>query len=162
MRSKLLIISALLLTLTFVSCKTTEKNYKSAYDVAKGDSSQSTDPAISKLIQEEQRGTETVINGDSVRVKVEYTLPVESVSTKLPKCGVVIGSFKQIFNANSLCTRLKDKGYPAYVLKNKDNQYYVVAKGFDQVSDAAEYLKQMKKKMPFTIPIEPFIISNPR
>lgn len=163
MNFRLLFIIGIAGALSLSSCKTTEKNYHDAYEVAKIQKKETTnDPAITKLIEEEKRGRETVINNDTVRVKSEFTTPVES-NGKTPLCGIVVGNFKQIFNAQSFKTRLISKGYKdAYLLKDRDGTYFVMIQGFDTIEGAAAYLKNFKNYVPFAIPIKPYILSNAR
>lgn len=151
-----IILGAIILSMTIggVACKTNEKNYRQAYEKAITKDKEGIDDATYAKIKEEEKGAKVVISGDSVRVKSEFVNLCHGEQKDMMPYGIVVGQFKQIFNARSFCDRLKSKGYPAYALENRDNIYYVVAKGFATEIEAAAYLKNINKNIPFAIPVE--------
>ncbi|MDD2961433.1 MAG: SPOR domain-containing protein [Muribaculaceae bacterium] len=162
MNKNIVILSALILAFTTISCKTTEKNYRTAYEVAKtGNDRTMVDASIEKKILEEEKGILTEVAGDSVRVKTEYVTIVDTQQSK-DFCGVVVGSFKQIFNARSFRKRLIDKGFNSYVVQDAHQQYYVIIKGFETKELASDFIKNIKKNVQFPLPIEPFILVTPK
>ena len=98
-----------------ISCRTSEANYRAAYDKA-------------VAARDAEDGKETIYGGEQRRLNQNFiisgndTIPVNvkmvSVETEkgapvptLHKFMVVAGQFKQKFNAMSLCKRLVEAGY---------------------------------------------------
>ncbi|MEF9924072.1 MAG: SPOR domain-containing protein [Muribaculaceae bacterium] len=145
---------ALIIAIGAISCKTTEKNYRQAYEKAVMKEKEGVDSTTYNKIKEEEKGAMVAINGEDVRIKSEYLQIADGEQSDMKNYGVVVGQFKQVFNARSFRDRLKSKKYPSYVVINRDGIYYVVIKGFDKNVEAAEYLKNIKKNVPFAIPLE--------
>ena len=82
----------------------------------------------------------------------------DSLVSQMPPVGVAVGSFKQVFNARMFKKRLVAKDYKAYLLENKEKQFFVMIQGFATVAEAAEFIANKDKNIPFAIPLEPFII----
>lgn len=144
-----------------VSCKTTEKNYRTAYEVAKANDRNKLDSETEKKIEAEKFGQETKIDGDSVNMKTEYVQLVEieqGEDQSFPEYNVAVGYFKQVFNARMFKKRLKSKSVGAYILLDSQKQYYVIAAGFDDPKEAAKYIRNIGDNIPFKLPIEPFIV----
>ena len=122
----------------------------------------SIDPETQARIDEENRGTKTTINGEEVRMKTERVRIVEPAEgTVKPAFGVVVATFKQVFNAKMFRKRLMEQNYPALVVINHDGDHHVVIKGFDTDAQAAAFLKELVKKGEVKTPIEPFILAMP-
>ena len=158
---KFYLILLMAAALTMVSCKTTEKNYRTAYEVAKANDKNRLDSETEKKIEAEKFGQETKINGDSVNMKTEYVQLVEieqGDESSFPEYNVAVGYFKQVFNARMFKKRLKSKSIGAYILLDNLKQYYVIAAGFDDPKEAAKYIKNIEDNIPFKLPIEPFIV----
>lgn len=125
------------------SCHSTEANYKAAYDKAMEKHQDGVGKETFDRIQAEARKYTTVINGDSVRLlrmPANVTLDSASVARRY---NVIVASFKQQFNAQTMRDRLrKEEGFPSYLLfGGPERKYYVVVKGFDEVDVAAAFLK---------------------
>ena len=158
----ILVVAALaaLMSLAMVSCKTNEKNYRAAYEVAKASKDVAVDEATEQRIEAEKHGQITAVNGDSVKIMNEHVVLVDadSLVSQMPPVGVAVGSFKQVFNARMFKKRLVAKDYKAYLLENKEKQFFVMIQGFVTVAEAAEFIANKDKNIPFAIPLEPFII----
>ena len=138
------------------SCHSTEANYKAAYDKAMEKHQDGVGKEAFDRIQAEARKYTTVINGDSVRLlhmQVNVTLDSASVARRY---NVVVASFKQQFNAQTMRDRLrKEEGFPSYLLfGGPDRKYFVVVKGFDEVDVAAAFLKSLPTHMKMQV-LEP-------
>lgn len=158
MKKILLIVGILFLMMS--SCKTTEKNYRTAYEAALVKENDNVDPDIAKKIANEVSGQKVDINGDSVRMKTEFVKLVEGNNGVLPSFGIVVGNFKQIFNARMMMNRFIDKKYPAFIVENRETSYLVIAHGFSNSAEAAKYMKNIKKNIPFPLPITPYILGT--
>jgi hypothetical protein len=154
------------LTLTAVtSCKTTEENYKNAYEVALEKHNEGyTDDEIKNMAHEEAI-PKTVYKGDSIPLKGAYVSTVKldpPVSTTL-QFNVVVATFKQKFNATSVMNRLKEAGYEdARLLIDRDQTYYVAATTSSTISDAVASLKEISAKAPISFHSPcPYILRKP-
>lgn len=143
------------------SCKTTEANYRTAYEKAVN-RGMDTDEADVESIE-----TAFVVSGgDTIPVAVRMLSPVDdgsagngrpvsnvgsavsggSMSDAAMKAyGVAVARFRQQFNALSMRDALRDAGYSgAVVVKAPDSYCYVVAVSFDTAAEAYRKLADIK------------------
>ena len=137
--------AALLLT----ACHSNEANYKAAYDKAREKQFNGIEQeTYNRMVAEAQRNN-VEVNGDSLRLVPMWTnVTLDSVAVA-KRYGVVVASFKQIFNAQTYRDRLRsEEGFPAYILfEGREKQYYVIVKGFDDLGVAAAFLKSLPTTM---------------
>ncbi len=139
------IVLALMLPALF-SCKTTEANYRAAYE--KTMEARQTQADIDSTIYGAYRramGSATVDTPDgSVDVRIQRVRVTEGgggTNESLRRYNVVVGQFKQLFNAMSLRDRLADAGYAgAFVVETAEPYYYIILSSFDDASSAARSL----------------------
>ncbi len=146
-----------------VSCRTTEKNYREAYELAKGTGTIQ-DTLIANLIAEDQAPVEVEVAGRIMKMRKEYVSIVadKGVSKEmLKRFNVVVGRFKQLFNARSMATRMSSLGYNSFVVVDRTTSYFVVAAATD-IPDEALVLyekvlsdKRVVYKAPFPWVLEP-------
>jgi hypothetical protein len=140
------------------SCKTTEKNYREAYDrtISANDSTRlDFDDTIYGAHRRAVRDVAMRADGDTVITKVQrVAMTTESVQGReivMSRYNVVVGEFKQLFNARSMCERLINLGYPgAFVVNNAEPYYYVVIGTYDKLSDAVKAQNAVIQKPPFS------------
>lgn len=156
------LILAAALPLMAISCKTTEQNYRNAYLTAKETQRQKADSEIDDRIEAERNGQQTKVGDVTVPVKARYFAEVEHTdeSGTPARFSVVVGQFKQIFNARMFRNRLIENNCKAYILRDAPGEFYVVAQGFNTLEEATEYIANIKKNLPVKVPIEPFVIKN--
>lgn len=137
-------------SVAFASCKTTEANYRAAYEktIAARDSSDSIDDTIYGKVRR-SGGTHTVETASGkVEVKtcmVKITADGGGVPENLRRYNVVAGQFKQRFNAVSLRNRLADSSYPgAFVVETAEPYYYIVVGSYATADEAAKALEAVK------------------
>ncbi len=150
MKNILHIIIMLALAALATGCHSNEENYREAYEKAmQRRQTGIAAETYAKIEAERQRYTH-VINGDSVRmVYVNANVAIDSTDTA-HDYNVVVATFSQRINAKSYRDRLREecglKG--SYILYGgKDKQYYVIAQGFDNSSDAAAMLHDLAAKV---------------
>lgn len=167
MKSKLLIIlGALTLGGAVFSCRTSEENYRQAYEraIAGRDSAM----ALENTIYGRDRrdfATTTVRLGDREIGLVGRTVGVDepsgSLREYLKRYSVVVGRFKQPFNARDMRSRLADGGYPrAIVLKTAEPYYYVAVESTDDLARAVAAMDSAAATMNLRAPL-PFILYRP-
>lgn len=153
----------LLLALVLGGCKTTEANYKAAYEKAK---SKGESTAIDKEVYDRIRNEE----GPSVMTFGNVTFPAKGVRlsvVELPemKTGVIDrfsvcnGRFRQTFNAKSMARRLQENGFPdAFVAKDREGAYYVICASVSNPEEAKQLLDSAIEKGNGAVAPFPYII----
>lgn len=115
-----------------VSCKTNEENYRKAYEAAAEQRRESTglDSTIYGRIRNSAVTSWLVVGGDSLPVRREYigyTDDGGSSRDNIRRYNIVVGQFKQVFNARQMRQRLIDSGYDsAMIVHTREPLYYVI------------------------------------
>ncbi len=140
----------LLLTATMNSCKTSEENYKAAYEIAKQHDNEGLDATVYANIRNEARNNNVTVGSEKMPVRTEY---VSIVSDQAPEGAqlmprnIVVAQFKQLFNAKSLRQRLIANGYPdALIIQTREPLYYVVAAACSTNEEALRLLQEVEKR----------------
>lgn len=147
MKRTALILASVALLAT-AGCKTTEENYRAAYE--KAVQARAEQDSIDSTIygHERRRQQTTTVDTPSgpVEVKVQLVRVTDEgggIAENLRRFNVVVGQFKQLFNAKSLRERLVDAGYPgAFVVETGEPYYYIVLASF---ADAAQAKAELEK-----------------
>lgn len=168
MKKLLFIIGAVVTLFAVQSCKTTEANYRAAYEkaVAGRDEGVDIDSTIyGKVRRQMTPQTVTGSDGRTYEVKsqlVRLTPDGGGIRENLREFNVIAGQFKQLFNARSLRERLVDLGYPeAFVVQTAEPYYYVIIASRKDVVQAGEVLAKIKADPP--VPMKepcPFILKS--
>lgn len=164
MKKYFFVFILLIVGLSFTSCKTSEANYRAAYQIAKNkhNAEEGVDRDTYDKIVAEQTSNTAVVSGDSVRLVQMHVNVVDDDEQLQRPYGVVVGEYKQPFNARSFRDRLKQEDKPAYVVMDGERVYYVIARAFDTSREAAEYLRRVRDDVQMRIPIEkPWILFCP-
>ena len=153
---------------SLVSCKTTEANYRAAYEkTVAAKKAEEADNTIYGGASRKPSQTFMMNGKDTVLVNVKMVSPLALEDGSKPeprKFMLVVGQFKQKFNAMSLRERVSENGYPeAFIVETSEPYYYIVAESFDELPGAADALEQVRKKAPVAMkePV-PFILRDPR
>ena len=139
------------LGLLAVGCKTNEKNYRQAYEtaVAKNRESSGVDSTIYARIRNSARTSELVVSGDSLPMRTEYIGYTEDGGASRETIGqynVVVGQFKQVFNARQMRGRLQSSGYgDAFIIHTREPLYYVCTAACKTPEEAAEAFRKVKE-----------------
>ena len=149
-KNSLFIGLALVATVAMVSCKSSESNYRKAYEKAKAEEQnrQETEPvAVTPVVTPVQTQPTQTINQDASNLRQEK-LNVQNGGV-LKAFNVVCGSFKSLDNANNLRNTLVNQGYSAQVAQNPDTgMYRVVASSFDDRNSAETSRNALRSKYP--------------
>lgn len=148
------------------ACKTSEANYRAAYEktMEARRVEQSVDSTVYGEVrrQANTRSVE-VEQGVSTDVRVQHVRVTEGgggINENLRRYGVVVGQFKQRFNAISLRDRLVDAGYPAaFVVETAEPYYYILLGSYSELPEAYAAMKSfeakpaivMKEPLPFIL-----------
>ena len=143
-------VSALIVP-TLFSCKTSEANYRSAYE--KAIAGRDSDSAVDSTIYGAQRRSMETVTLDTPDGEVEVRRQMVRITDggggsdeKLRRYNVVAGQFKQLFNAKSMRERLADGKYPsAFVIETAEPYYYVVIASYDDISEATAELDALRQ-----------------
>lgn len=145
-------------------CKTTEENYQRAYEVAKAKKTEGLTQAEIAGLQREEAMPKTVFKGDSIPLKGMYVRRVDGgVNGVAMKYNVVVGSFKQDFNARSVFERMRNGGYAdAVLLADRDGRYYIGAVTTASLDSAVEVLRRLDASSPVVLRSPfPYILQKP-
>ena len=165
MKKYTLICAAVCAAMAFTSCKSSESAYKQAYLKAKQQEElqqrqqaeqqtaavvEQTETAVVTPLQEKAAdNTQVLDNGDNVQVRQENVSVVNGEG--LNNFSVVVGSFSLKANAEGLQQTLKQQGYNAQVVVNKNVEpamYRVIATTFATKSEAAASRASLQEKYP--------------
>lgn len=157
--SKILMIAALGMTVASAlqSCKTTEKNYREAYERTMARDSDRTEfeSTVYGRYRRQVSDVPMEYGGDTVtarRTMVSVTKDGGGLRENLKKYCVVAGEFKQLFNAQSMRNRLVDNGYPgAFLVQTREPYYYVLAGSFADMKAAMELKAKLTDTPPFKL-----------
>ena len=155
----------LAMMVALAACHSNEANYQAAYDKAREKKTEVIDDEFAALIKAEKRRDLTVVNGDTVRLVSVYTNVTDGKPSDALRYNVVVGEFKQLFNARTYRDRLhNEEGFPSVILYgavDRDKKYYVVVKSFQELDVAAAFLKTIHEhvKMKILEP-EPWILER--
>lgn len=137
-------VAALLTT----GCKTSESNYRAAYEIAKGRQESAVDSTIYSRYRPQGKGAKLVAGADSLTMftlAVGYTADGGADASTLKRYNVVVGQFKQIFNAREMRKRLIGQGYEgAMIVHNREPLYYVIAESCDTPEQAAAAIARLR------------------
>ncbi len=136
---------SLLLIVGMASCKSSQSAYKAAYEKAqeKRIEQPAEQPVITPVVEEVP-----VASTAPVREQTERINAVDDNGNELKSYNVIVGSFQQRANAQSLCQRLRADGYPAILAQNAKGMYRVVACSFDNRPSAVQAREGLQRKYP--------------
>lgn len=156
MKNYTYLITAAAMLLLMGACRTTEANYRAAYEQAVA-GKESHDP-LEGTIYEEIRNRATthnyIVKGDTLSVKRERVKlsDVPTPAPQLQKAYVVVAQFKQLFNARSLRDRLKAQGYPdATLLETAEPLYYIAIAGGNDLAQLQTTLNDYRERKPLPV-----------
>ncbi|MDE6301068.1 MAG: SPOR domain-containing protein [Muribaculaceae bacterium] len=164
-------ILVILIALTaLAACKTSEANYRAAYERAAG-ARDGADPLEGTIYGASRRYTPqatVTLNGDTAlerTIRVKVTDEGGGIRESLKPFSVVVGGFKQLFNARSMRERLADNGYSsAFVVETGEPYYYIILSSYPNRAEAMSALSAAREA---TLPVPmkgeyPFILYCPR
>lgn len=152
------------------ACKTTEENYRAAYD--KAIASRESRDSIEATIYGRNRlgmGTRIAVAGTDTAVvkqqRVRVTEGGGGVREWLRPYSVVAGQMKQLFNAKSLRERLTDAGFPrAMVVETSEPYYYIVVESFPTEAEAVKAAAALRARTDLPVALRaplPFVLYSP-
>lgn len=144
---KILLLAAVVAALGFSSCRTTEANYRAAYEKAKEKQYDTGDSLSALELKNESLPKDMNIGGVTLPVRTEplgVTKEGGGEAADLKLYNVVAGTFRQRFNAVSMAQRLSGLGYGhPFVVHNRLGHYYVVAGSVSTPVAAKELLDSL-------------------
>ncbi len=162
---KRLPVIILVLAAVLTGCKTNENNYRQAYEaaVAQREESAGLDSTIYSRIRNSARTSKLVVGADSLPVRTEYIGYTEDGGASratVKRYNIVVGQFKQVFNAKAMRKRLLEQGYDsAFIVHTREPLYYVVTATCATPEDAAREFERVKsdKNIVLRAPV-PFVL----
>jgi len=150
------------------ACKTTEKNYRTAYERTIANDSDVTpfDQTIYNRFRREARDVKAIADGDTVDTRIIRTTVTPQgggLAEWHKRYSVVVAEFKQRFNAVSLRDRYVDAGYlRTFIVQNGEPYYYILAGSSDNLHEMAILADSIKANP--VIPLKtgfPYILQKP-
>lgn len=141
--SKAPLIALVLVFAGLASCRTTEANYRAAYEATKSaraaadGAEDDLDENTRRLLAADQkhRQSKHVVGTDTLQVVTLFGKLEEGAVDRLPQYAVVANAFSQVFNAKALCKRLQEAGFSgAFIMRTATPDYYVAAGGSDDIA----------------------------
>jgi hypothetical protein len=141
-----------LTVLSAASCKTTEANYRAAYEATRV--KQQADSALQDRTYYGTDGAESatarrrqlpgyrvyIVGTDTIDAQSMFFTMMDSTATP-PQFSVAMAEFRQVFNARSMVQRLRENGFPdAYICQTSKPVYYVMSCGSDSIAHIPEML----------------------
>ncbi len=163
----LLMGAAVVALIVTAGCKPSETAYREAYRsaVAARDAALGADSASFIPIRPNMKQTVVAQGTDTISATyIPVLLLNEGGATldKLRRYSLVVGQFKQVFNAKQMRRRISERGYPgAIIVRSGEPLYYVIASSTDSVPSAARALRDVHSDTLFRFhsPL-PFILSR--
>lgn len=147
--NKFILLAVLTLT-AMTGCKTTEANYRAAYETAKERANTGgLDSTVYASIRREARPGTVKVGNDTMPLTTQYVKPtkIDGTTQPLNRYNIVVAQFKQLFNAKSMVGRLKDAGYAdASIAETKEPLYYVIASSHGDAASALRGLEAIKSQ----------------
>ncbi|MCI9607332.1 MAG: SPOR domain-containing protein [Muribaculaceae bacterium] len=145
---KQIFLAAIAVALLATGCKTNEANYRAAYEVAKNKQTQAEDGIGGAPVQRFEQPKPHTVDGVTLMMRSEpIAYPKDGGATRdnVKTYNVVVGQFRQIFNARQMRQRLMDNGYPdAMIVQNREPVYYVIALSCATPAEAAQAIERVK------------------
>lgn len=164
---KLLYICVVALTVVAAasSCKTSEENYRRAYETAMAKQNEAYTSDELTLMADEEAIPRTLFRGDSIPLKGLWvnTVKLDSATQRARRYNVVTGRFRQKFTALSMLDRLRAEGYPdALLLIDKDQAFYVAPFSTDTLDRAVNAWRTLSGRSPVALRSPfPYILKRP-
>lgn len=152
-KSKIAILAAAILMLAPTACKTNEKNYQRSYDkiIDKIQSERTAeDSLLTGDFYTQGRSRRYVVGTDTLTARIDYVTPDRinpTDTTPLPRLEpfyIVVGQFRQIFNARAMSQRLQKQGHTPVILHNNVPEYFVGLYPATMVVDALQALRDVR------------------
>ncbi|MDE5934614.1 MAG: hypothetical protein K2K33_10240 [Muribaculaceae bacterium] len=159
MMIRILYAAGVAVVMLLSGCKTTEANYKAAYETAREKNASTIGTEVDSAIAGEDSPKEQTF-GDVVLPTIGrrlYAVKADGADSVNPKLyNVAVARFRQLFNARSLCARLREGGFEgAFLAMDKDRDYYVLTGTTSEAQEASVLLSEtvasdvFKPKTPF-------------
>ncbi len=144
-----------LFALMATGCKTTEENYRAAYERTVQGRAEVEDSTIYGGMRQRAATQEISLGEETAPMKTTWVRVTDDgggVAENIKRYCVVAGEFKQAFTARSMRERLCDNGFPgAFVVQDGEPFYYVVAAAYSDLEPAMQLIKQLRTSPPFPL-----------
>ena len=135
-------------------CRTTEANYRAAYEKAVAKQNEGLTDEELQGFEREKAVPMSVYKGDSIPLQARYarTVAEDKSTTAAPRYNIVVAEFAQQFNAKSAAARARAAGYTdARVLIDNTNRYYVSAAATASLDSAVVLLRGTEANPPLPL-----------
>jgi cell division protein FtsN len=150
MKSKIYLFGlALALVFSFTACKPKQSAYKRVYEAAQSRSTVEEAPAPT---YNNNRNTHTNVVVEKAKTTTTANFQSERLTAVdgagIKQYSVVIGSFINKTNAESLKSRMQSKGYYPVLAQNEKDMYRVIIASYDNKTDAYDKRDEIRADYP--------------
>lgn len=171
MNFRYIIMGAAAAALLFISsCKPSQSAYQEAYASTIEARNQAADdyPEGYIALPSNMKRSVAIVGKDTLQLTYVPVTILENgggIRESLKPYSVVVGQFRQAFNARQMRERIAQRGYPgAFVVRNGEPRYYVIAASVPTLPEAAVALREVETdtaNFRFHSPV-PFILTRRR
>ncbi len=151
----------------FASCKPSQQAYADAYHstIAAREAAYEADSAAYTRMHPQIPLRRVAVGTDTVSVatiRVAVTANAGGIRESLKPYSVVVGDFRQVFNARQMRERIVDAHPAAFVVQSAAPRYYVIASSHATLPEAAAALQALSADTTLHLraPL-PFILTRP-
>lgn len=136
--------------LLLAGCKTTEKNYQAAYEVAvKKKKSATSEPELGigegQLLQTDGP-SKRVVGSREFYFERERLKAVDADGDAMRRYCVAVGVYKMKTNCKAQVADLAAKGYKSFVAVDGEGKFYTIAAAFSTLEEAADFAAEYESK----------------
>lgn len=142
---KFVIFAAALSAVAFTSCKSKRALTDAAIVASPAQEVKEVSP-ITYRQQPQAQPTAPVVNSADKDRQEKVSVVNASDAALLRNYNVVVGAFSNINNANNFVAKMQQRGYQAFLVRNANGLYRVVADSYDYRDQAVASRDQIKTK----------------
>lgn len=163
----LAMIFVIIVAISLTGCHTNEKIWADSAGKVTNKMQQTggIDSTVYAKIRKEARPSVVKVGNDTMALVTQSIyLSADQPYAQLKRYNIVVGQFKQLFNARSMRERLYAAGYVnPYIVETTEPLYYVVAEGCDELHQAYGLLHKVIKENAVTMKDPfPYVIQSSR
>lgn len=138
-----LIPAMLVLLILATGCKTTEKNYQAAYEVAmkkkQAENAADDELGIEGKLEQTDGPKKRVMGGGTFYFEGRWLKRVDTSEVLRGKYCIVIAAYKMKTNSLAQAADMRAKGYDAFAAEDREGKYYVVIGVVSSLKEAGEF-----------------------
>lgn len=145
------------LSFVMIACHTTEENYRAAYELARGGDNEDDDEVMNQIMKNVNAPAMIDVCGETMPLRGEFVSIISEPGdekVEIRQYNVIVGKFRQKFNARSMRQRMIDLGYTSFVMCDREPYYFVAVESTNLLEEALQLYKKVAsdKRITFQSP----------